>query len=53
MANRIREGLFIFSIALALFFFVSFGTYHNTDPGWSSTGVGNVVAKAELDKGSE
>lgn len=44
MKQRLREGLFIFSIAIAIFLFVSFISYHNTDPGWSSTGVGHQVA---------
>lgn len=43
MAHRLREGLFILSIALSLFFFVSLCSYHNTDPGWSSTGTANVI----------
>lgn len=44
MGNRLREGLFIISIAIAVFLFISFCTYHGTDPGWSSTGIGNKVA---------
>ncbi len=43
MGHRLREGLFILSIAFALFLFVSFGTYHGIDPGWSSTGSGHKV----------
>ncbi len=43
MGNRLREGWFILSIAIALFLFVSFGSYHLTDPGWSSTGSGHQV----------
>lgn len=43
MANRLREGIFIIVIAAALFFWISFATYHATDPGWSSTGVGPKV----------
>jgi len=42
MAHRLREGIFLVSIAFAVFLFFSFCTYHSTDPGWSSTGVGNV-----------
>jgi S-DNA-T family DNA segregation ATPase FtsK/SpoIIIE len=38
MGPRIREGLFLISIATALFFLVSFMTYHNSDPGWLGTG---------------
>lgn len=43
MGYRLREGLFIISIAFALFLFVSFGTYHTADPGWSSTGSNQAV----------
>lgn len=43
MGNRVREGIFILSIAVALFLFVSFGSYHTVDPGWSNTGSGHQV----------
>lgn len=43
MGNRLREGIFILSIAMALFLFVSFGSYHAMDPGWSNTGSGHIV----------
>ncbi|HSW94293.1 MAG TPA: DNA translocase FtsK 4TM domain-containing protein [Gammaproteobacteria bacterium] len=43
MGNRLREGLFILSIAVALFLFVSLGSYHLSDPGWSNTGAGPIV----------
>ncbi len=43
MGNRLREGIFILSIAVALFLFVSFGSYHAVDPGWSNTGSGHQV----------
>ena len=43
MNHRLREGIFILSVALAIFLFVSFATYHNTDPGWSNTGLGNNI----------
>lgn len=43
MGNRLREGLFIISIAVALFLFVSLGSFHVTDPGWSSTGSGHNI----------
>lgn len=36
MALRLKEGLFIATIAMALFLFISFVSYHNTDPGWLS-----------------
>lgn len=43
MGYRIREGLFIVSVTFAIFLLVSFATYHGTDPGWSSTGIGNRI----------
>lgn len=43
MATRLREGLLIISAALAVFLFISFATFYNMDPGWSSTGVGHTV----------
>ncbi|MCC2666684.1 MAG: cell division protein FtsK [Gammaproteobacteria bacterium] len=43
MGHRLREGILLVSIALAMFLMVSFVSYHSTDPGWSSTGVGNQV----------
>lgn len=43
MGQRLREGLFILSIALAVFMYLSFSSYHATDPGWSSTGTGSKV----------
>ncbi|OAI49127.1 cell division protein FtsK [Gammaproteobacteria bacterium SCGC AG-212-F23] len=46
MGHRLREGLLILSIAATLFLLLSFVTYHGTDPGWSSTGIGNTVANA-------
>ncbi len=44
MSHRLREGLFIISITIALFSFVSFATFHQADPGWSSTGMNTSVA---------
>lgn len=43
MQNRLREGLLIISAAFAVFLLVSFGSYHPTDPGWTSTGMGSKV----------
>ena len=43
MRHRLREGLFLVSIAFALFFFISLASYQSGDPGWSSTGLGNHV----------
>lgn len=44
MRNRLHEGLFLFFVACAIFLFISLATYHSSDPGWSSTGVGKQVA---------
>lgn len=38
MGHRIREGILIISVAFAIFLYISFGSYHQADPGWSSTG---------------
>lgn len=46
MRQRLREGVFLLCIALALFLFVSLGTYHANDPGWSSTGTNHHIANA-------
>jgi S-DNA-T family DNA segregation ATPase FtsK/SpoIIIE len=43
MRHRLREGLFLLSIACAVFLFISFVTYQPNDPGWSSTGFGKGV----------
>lgn len=44
MRHRLREGLFLVSVACAVFLFISLATYQTSDPGWSSTGLGNKVA---------
>lgn len=44
MRHRLREGLFLIYIACAIFLLVSLVTWHASDPGWSSTGLGNKVA---------
>ena len=46
MRQRLREGFFLLCIALACFLFVSLGTYHANDPGWSSTGNASHIANA-------
>ncbi|TAK76548.1 MAG: DNA translocase FtsK [Gammaproteobacteria bacterium] len=43
MRHRLREGLFLISLACALFLLVSLTSYHTADPGWSSTGLGGKV----------
>lgn len=44
MRHRLHEGLFLLSIAAALFLLISLMTYHSVDPGWSSTGQGRPVS---------
>jgi S-DNA-T family DNA segregation ATPase FtsK/SpoIIIE len=44
MRHRLREGLFLVAIAFAIFLFISLVSYHTSDPGWSSTGLGHRVA---------
>ena len=39
MQHRLREGVFLMTLALAVFLFLSLFTYSNQDPGWSGTGV--------------
>jgi S-DNA-T family DNA segregation ATPase FtsK/SpoIIIE len=43
MGHRIREGILLVTVAVAVFLLVSFSTYHSVDPGWSSTGEGPKV----------
>lgn len=43
MRHRLREGLFLASVACAAFLFISIATYHANDPGWSSTGLSKQV----------
>lgn len=44
MRHRLREGLFLISVACAVFLLISLATYHGNDPGWSSTGLGKAIA---------
>lgn len=44
MRQRLREGMFIVIVACAIFLTISLMTYHVTDPGWSSTGLGSQVS---------
>ncbi|MBV9576909.1 MAG: DNA translocase FtsK 4TM domain-containing protein [Gammaproteobacteria bacterium] len=44
MRHRLQEGLFLASIACALFLLVSLVSYHPNDPSWSSTGLGSQIA---------
>lgn len=43
MEHRLREGLLIISVALAIFLLISFSSYNHADPGWSSTGLGDKI----------
>jgi len=43
MQHRLREGLFILAVAVALFLLVALVSYHPTDPGWLSTGYKHKV----------
>lgn len=44
MRHRLREGLFLVSVACAIFLFVSLLSYQASDPSWSSTGMGTKVS---------
>lgn len=44
MRHRLREGVFLLTVACAIFLLVSLATYHSDDPGWSSTGLGDKVS---------
>ncbi|OGT16814.1 MAG: cell division protein FtsK, partial [Gammaproteobacteria bacterium RIFCSPHIGHO2_02_FULL_38_33] len=44
--QRVREGLFILSCAIALFLLLALFTYHQTDPGWSRVSSSDVVNNA-------
>ncbi len=43
MRHRLREGLFLLSVACALFLLISLVTYHTNDPGWSTTGSAGKI----------
>lgn len=44
--RRIREGIFIVSLAVSLFFLLSLLSYHRSDPGWLHTGLTRHVANS-------
>ena len=46
LMQRVREGIFILSLALAVFLLLSLITFHRSDPSWSHTGVSNHVFNA-------
>src|SRR6185437_1592735 len=43
MEQRLREGLLIISVAIAVFLLISFSSYNHADPGWSSTGLNDKI----------
>ena len=43
MWHLLREGLFILTIALAVFLFLALVTYHSEDPSWSSSGASQHI----------
>lgn len=44
MRHRLREGMFLITVACAIFLLISLVSYHVDDPSWSSTGLGAHVA---------
>ena len=44
MRHRVREGIFLLSIAGSLFLLISLATFYAQDPGWSSSGLGHDVS---------
>ncbi|MFI4956353.1 MAG: DNA translocase FtsK [Gammaproteobacteria bacterium] len=46
LALRVREGLFILSLSLTLFFILALVTFHPGDPAWSSSGASQTVQNA-------
>lgn len=46
LAMRVREGLFILSLSLTLFFILALLTFSPNDPAWSSTGTSHAIQNA-------
>jgi S-DNA-T family DNA segregation ATPase FtsK/SpoIIIE len=44
--HRLREGLTLVLIALSVYLFIAFVTYHSSDPGWTSSGQGGFIANS-------
>ena len=44
--HRLREGIFVLTVAFALYILLSLFTYHHTDPGWSHTSSTQAVSNA-------
>lgn len=38
LIHRLREGLFLLNLAIAIYLLIALGSYHAADPGWSTTG---------------
>lgn len=46
MSERLKEGFFILTVALALFLLMALMTYHPQDPGWSRASIIPHIANA-------
>lgn len=46
LAVRVREGLFILSLSLTLFFILALLTFHPSDPAWTSSGATETIHNA-------
>lgn len=46
MHNRLREGVFILTLALSLLLLLALCTYHTSDPSWSNTGQTEAISNA-------
>lgn len=46
LTKRAIEGLFVFIIALAAYFFIAFLSYDSKDPAWSSSGFSDGVSNS-------
>src|SRR3990167_6859806 len=43
MRHRVHEVIFLLAAAFAVFLLISLLSYHVSDPGWSTTGLGTDV----------
>lgn len=46
LAQRVREGVLIIVVTVAMFLLLALVTYHTADPAWSETGQTQVIANA-------
>lgn len=46
LSRRLREGIFIVAFAVSLFLLISLLSFHNHDPGWLHTGMGQHINNA-------